>query len=796
MSLLKGKLYKKLMSMLMIVSMVLLLIPSSALASDPQDISAGPVIITEPGDYTIIQSGIGSTTNTITVNTSGTANISIQDLNIQTGGCAFMIQAGSVNLTILGNNTLVSTESYAGIQNGNNQLTIGGTGQLVAQCATSTFGYGAGIGGGESGTGANITINGGTVTAIGGNNGSGIGGGWGANGNNITINGGHVIAAPTGWYGAGIGGGCYATANNITINGGTVEAYGAEYGAGIGGGLYGGNCSNIIIDGGSVKVIGGDINGSGKVADIGGGLYGGAAVTPVNTRGENVYLVTTADLTDQDRDILSTDVDGNPYYDLTDAVQIGGYYYLYLPQYSITYNNIESASNPNPDNYIILSDITLAAASKTGFAFDGWYDAETGGNQVTSIPPGSTGNKTLYARWTSPPSSDLTNIVLSGNPSNFNFNGANYVYNGVTVANEVNSITVTPTGAGTITVDGIEVASGQASGEIALIAGTELSIAIVATETGLSPKTYTINVTRALASDATLASLTVSSGTLTPAFDPVITSYTAYVGSNVKSITVSPTVSESHASATVNGTAVTSGQPSSPISLSPGSNNITVAVTAQDGTTVMTYTIDVIQGNPSSDARLSNLSLSSGTLTPAFKASKTSYTVSVAIEVNSIEVTPTVNEIHASVTVNGTAVTSGQPSSPISLNPGINNITIAVTAQDGIAIKIYTVNVIQGTLSSDATLSNLSISSGTLTPVFAPGTKSYTASVANAVSSITVTPTVNESHALVTVNGTAVTSGQPSAPVNLAVGKNKITAVITAQDGTIMTYSIIVTRAR
>ena len=41
---------------------------------------------------------------------------------------------------------------------------------------TKTIG-GAGIGGGRDGAGSNITINGGTVTATGGNGGAGIGGG-------------------------------------------------------------------------------------------------------------------------------------------------------------------------------------------------------------------------------------------------------------------------------------------------------------------------------------------------------------------------------------------------------------------------------------------------------------------------------------------------------------------------------------------------------------------------------------------------------------------------------------------
>lgn len=98
--------------------------------------------------------------------------------------------------------------------------------------------------------------------------------------------------------------------------------------------------------------------------------------------------------------------------------------------------------------------------------------------------------------------------------------------------------------------------------------------------------------------------------------------------------------------------------------------------------------------------------------------------------------------------------------------------------------------------SNNADLSNLSLSTGTLAPVFASSTTSYTASVANAVSSITVTPTAADINSTITVNGNAVTSGSPSGSINLNVGVNTITTVVTAQDlSTTKTYTVDVTRA-
>ena len=95
---------------------------------------------------------------------------------------------------------------------------------------------------------------------------------------------------------------------------------------------------------------------------------------------------------------------------------------------------------------------------------------------------------------------------------------------------------------------------------------------------------------------------------------------------------------------------------------------------------------------------------------------------------------------------------------------------------------------------SRAGLSNLVLSDGVLTPAFASGTTTYTATVAGAADSLTVWPTVAD-NATVTVNGAAVLSGRPSAPLFLAVGGNTVTLVVTSLDGSATrTYTVTVTR--
>jgi hypothetical protein len=103
--------------------------------------------------------------------------------------------------------------------------------------------------------------------------------------------------------------------------------------------------------------------------------------------------------------------------------------------------------------------------------------------------------------------------------------------------------------------------------------------------------------------------------------------------------------------------------------------------------------------------------------------------------------------------------------------------------------------------STDSLLSNMTISAGSLSPSFSSGTTAYTVSETNGTSTVTVTPTANESHAIiqVRVNGgsyVSVTSGQASGSLALNVGSNTINVLVTSQNGgTTHTYTTTATRA-
>lgn len=90
------------------------------------------------------------------------------------------------------------------------------------------------------------------------------------------------------------------------------------------------------------------------------------------------------------------------------------------------------------------------------------------------------------------------------------------------------------------------------------------------------------------------------------------------------------------------------------------------------------------------DATLVGLVPSVGTLSPEFSSDTTDYEVNVDLSVPGFSVTPTASDIGATIRVNGALVASGTPSPSIALNPGPNPVTVAVTAQDGVTVRTYT----------------------------------------------------------------------------------------------------------
>ena len=255
-----------------------------------QNVSQGGVTKEDSAPVIRNRDSSASTTNNVTIraDTGATANVTLEDTNIDTtggagpkgaGDAAVRTEgAGNVNLNVELDNTLQSGSTHAGVEKGNGgNLTIGsesGSGQLVATGGSS----GAGIGGGENTGAENITITGGDIFATGNHGAAGIGGGWRGNGTDITITGGNITAvgkteSSRDVGGAGIGGGGNQTpdpgiGSNIKITGGSVMAVGGNYAAGIGGSYLSKGENITIID--AEVIAKGGANGAG----IGGGDSG------------------------------------------------------------------------------------------------------------------------------------------------------------------------------------------------------------------------------------------------------------------------------------------------------------------------------------------------------------------------------------------------------------------------------------------------------------------------------------------------------------------------------------------
>ena len=109
----------------------------------------------------------------------------------------------------------------------------------------------------------------------------------------------------------------------------------------------------------------------------------------------------------------------------------------------------------------------------------------------------------------------------------------------------------------------------------------------------LNTNIVNVNVTCASSSN-TLSSLSVSAGVINPVFSSTTYTYVFSVLNSISSVTITPIASNSNSTIKVNGTTVSSGSSSGNISLSVGSNTITVLVTAQDNST-STYTLTIIR---------------------------------------------------------------------------------------------------------------------------------------------------------------------------------------------------------
>ena len=331
------------------------------------------------------------------------------------------------------------------------------------------------------------------------------------------------------------------------------------------------------------------------------------------------------------------------------------------------------------------------------------------------------------------------------------------------------------------------VVTAQVQAGAGYVVGTPSSARVLVLDNDLPP-----------AIDATLSSLTINPGVLIPAFDPATLSYTALLPNAASTVTVTATPNNPDATVSINGQNTTSLD----VPFTEDTMDITVTVTAVDNITQLTYTITVNRA----PAGIPQVTI---TANPTTVTEGTPATFTVTAN------QPSVTALTVNVSVTETANTlSGTPPSTVTISAGHTTATLTVATHDDdvdehasmVKARLqagtgYTIgdpssaSVLvmddEVTISTDATLSSLTINPGVLNPTFDPETLDYTVSVENGISTITITATGNNAGATITINGQNATT----LDVSLVEGENTITVIVTAEDNTTqLTYTITVNR--
>lgn len=218
-----------------------------------------------------------------------------------------------------------------------------------------------------------------------------------------------------------------------------------------------------------------------------------------------------------------------------------------------------------------------------------------------------------------------------------------------------------------------------------LSVGTSVRVRAVGTEASdgetdysIESAEYRVAISPPKSSDATLSSLSAEQTSLTPEFAPDITEYTAaMVLFDVSSLTIQAQTNHEKASVEILDN-----------ELSVGENLIRIKVTAEDGTEKV-YKIRIEREQdpnyiPSSNALLSELILSAGTLSPVFSPEITDYLVVVPYEVEQL-------------TVRGQAehpLAIGCPEQSVLLDMGENLLTLRNRAENGEELA-YVIHIIR-----------------------------------------------------------------------------------------------------
>ncbi len=186
-----------------------------------------------------------------------------------------------------------------------------------------------------------------------------------------------------------------------------------------------------------------------------------------------------------------------------------------------------------------------------------------------------------------------------------------------------------------------------------------------------------------------------------------------------------------------------------------------------------------VEPDKSKNSKLDSLSPSAGSLQPKFSPDKTSYTVEITEDTESIEFDYKTQDAKAKVIAGG---------GKHNLKAGKNEIKIIVEAEDG-SKTTYTVvvnkpeKIEKPDKSDNSKLDNIIPSEGELSPKFYSDNTDYTLTVPEGTDSIDFELKLQDPNSKI-ISGDQIHDLKP--------GKNEIVIVVEAEDGTRTTYNIVV----
>jgi|GEM_PF-1183841 uncharacterized protein (TIGR02145 family)/uncharacterized repeat protein (TIGR02543 family) len=305
-----------------------------------------------------------------------------------------------------------------------------------------------------------------------------------------------------------------------------------------------------------------------------------------------------------------------------------------------------------------------------------------------------------------------------------------------------------------------------------------IKLTVVAADS-VTKKDYVLSIFRRYNSNVALCSLMVLAGTVAQKLGTGNDTLRDTVAWAITSLTIAAKAYDPQAQVRIGTGSSSLGTASQKIDLNIGVNILPIRIIAADSLSTRDYVLSVKRLQPNNPT-LASLSLSSGTLVPSFAQNVATFRDTVIYTVDSIDIIATTDSL-SSVTMGAGNPFKGSNKQRIGLMVGTTQMSVKVTAPDNILTTVYTL-LITRLPNPNAALSALSVSTGSLFPVFTPNNDTLRDTIPYSAGTLTISAVALDSQATITIAG-ASAKGRLSAPNTLTQGTNIIPIKIIAADG-------------